>query len=118
MCQHRRKSRVAMEGGKSGRVSTPAEPVDPSSSRMMFNDPRLDLREHFHVKDADHRATPFTITIASTRGLDRQGATSRTGRSDKAAAVWSCAACLCVGRWEERRVGEGGLRKGGSRWAA
>src|SRR3546814_19704321 len=99
MCEHRRNSRVAIEGGKSERVSTPAEPVDPSTSRMMFNDPRLDLLEHFHVKEADHRATPFTITIASTRGLDRQGAHSRTGRRDKAAAVQSCPPGLCeIGR--------------------
>ena len=97
-CEHRRNYRVAIEGGKTERVGAPAEPVDRSPSRMMFKDPRFDLLEHFHVEEADHRATPLAITIASTRGRDRQCATSRTGRIDKAAAVRFCAACPCAGR--------------------
>src|SRR3546814_9869854 len=90
-CARRIKSRVAIDGGKTERVSDPVEPVDRSPSLMMFKDPLFDLLEHLHVEEADHPATPFAITIASTRGRDRQGATSRTGRIDKAAAARSCA---------------------------
>ena len=85
-CEHGRHRGVTIEGGQAERISATAEPVDRSPSRMMLKDPRFDLLEHFHVEEADHRATPFAITIASTRVRDRQGATSRTARTGTAAA--------------------------------
>src|SRR3546814_20109856 len=67
-CERRRNSRVAIEGGKTERVSATDEQVDRSPSRIVFKDPRFDVLEHFHVAKADNPVTPSPIIIDITWG--------------------------------------------------